>query len=159
MVVGCQGSDSSYEKISKQLDALMDELMGPNLTRLVSSGAWEPAWNVYEFTDRYVICVDLAGVRHDKIDLHLDRGTLRLRGYREKPVWKKETEAPSVHMMEIDWGEFERSLALPPDVGGAGVTAAYRNGYLWVELLKDPKRTPPKLADDEPEDDATATDA
>lgn len=136
MVVVCQETDGSYEKISKQLDALMDELMGPHLTRLVSSGAWEPAWNVYELRERYVVCVDLAGMRRDKIELHVDRGTLRLSGYREKPEWPADEESPSVHMMEIDWGEFERSLALPSDVAASGIVATYRNGYLWVELPK-----------------------
>ncbi len=139
----CQDSDRSYEKISRQLDALMDELMGPQLTRLVSSQVWEPAWNIYEFGDRYVICVDLAGMRHEKIDVHVDRGTLRLSGFREKAGWNGEGHdacvVPSVQVMEIDWGRFERSFAIPPDADSSAVGAKYRNGYLWIEL---PKRSP-----------------
>ena len=85
MVGMAQESDGSYDNISKQLESMMDELMGPQITRLVSTDAWEPHWNVYELSDRYLICVDLAGLHHEKIDLQVDRGTLRLTGYRGKP--------------------------------------------------------------------------
>ena len=127
-------SDDGYEKISKQLDSLMEELMGQSFTRLVSSDAWEPRWNVYEDSDQYIVCVDLAGIDPKKIDVHVDRGTLRLSGYREKPEWPASSEVPSVHVMEIDRGRFERSLAIPVDVDASNVSATYRNGYLWVLL-------------------------
>ncbi|MEE9295092.1 MAG: Hsp20/alpha crystallin family protein [Phycisphaerae bacterium] len=136
MVVLCQGSEGSYDKISKQIDALMDELMGPQLTRIVSTDAWEPQWNVYELSEQYMICVELAGIHHEKIDLQVDRGTLRLSGYRGKPELVESDEVPSVHVIEIDWGRFERTLAIPPDVDASGISATYRNGYLWVLLPK-----------------------
>ncbi len=129
-------TDSNYDKISRQLDALMDELTGQNFTRLVSSDAWEPGWNIYEYSERYVICVDLAGMSHQEIDVHVDRGTLRINGYREKPDWPAEDETPSIHVMEIDWGRFERTLGIPADVDASNVSATYRNGYLWVLLPK-----------------------
>ena len=136
MVVMVQVSDGSYDKISKQLDAMMDELMGPQFTRLVSTDAWEPQWNIYELSDRHLICVDLAGVHHEKIDLHVDRGTLRLSGYRGKPEIDDSNEIPSVHVIEIDWGRFERSMTIPDGVDAANISATYRNGYLWILLPK-----------------------
>ncbi len=140
MRVECQTSDSGSERVSKQLDALMDEITSHGFTRLVSSDAWEPQWNIYEGTAQYLVCVDLAGMRHAAIDVHVDKGTLRVSGYRERPEWPQEVDAASapvsVHVMEIDWGRFERTLAVPPDVDTTDVTATYRNGYLWIVLRK-----------------------
>lgn len=136
MVVTLQDKDSSFEKISRQLDDLMDELMEPTLTRLVSSNAWEPQWNIYEMSGGYLICVNLAGVHPEKIDVQVDRGVLLLSGYREKPEWTDIAETPSVHVIEIDWGRFERQMPLPAEVDPSGIKATYRNGYLWLQLPK-----------------------
>ena len=136
MVVMVQASDGSYDKISKQLESMMDELMGPQFTRLVSTDAWEPQWNIYELSDRYLICVDLAGLHHEKIDLQVDRGTLRISGYRGKPEIDDSNEIPSVHVIEIDWGRFERSMTIPDGVDSGNISATYRNGYLWILLPK-----------------------
>ena len=92
MAVVRVATDGGYEKISKQLDSLMEELMGQSFTRLVSSDAWEPRWNVYEDSDQYIVCVDLAGMKPEKIDVQVDRGTLRLSGYREKPEWPESSQ-------------------------------------------------------------------
>ncbi len=138
MLVECQGSGSNFEKVSNQLDALMDELTGQGFTRLVSSDAWEPQWNICEGPEQFVVCVCLSGMRHEAIDVHVDRGTLHVSGYRERPEWPDATETPSVHVREIDWGRFERTLAVPPTVDTAAVTATYRNGYLWIALPKRP---------------------
>jgi HSP20 family protein len=137
MGIVCQDSDSGHDKVSKHLDSLMDELMGQSFTRLVSSGAWEPQWNIYEVSDEYVVCVDLAGTLSKDIDVQVDRGSLKISGYREKPDWPH-SDLPSVHAMEIDWGRFERSLALPAEVDQDRVTAHYRHGYLWIII---PKKT------------------
>ena len=42
----------------------------------------------------------------------------------------------TVHVMEIDWGRFHRSIAIPDDADASAIAASYRNGYLWVQLPK-----------------------
>jgi HSP20 family protein len=97
---------------------------------------------LYENDASYVVCVDLAGVVKDEIDLQVGKNTLTLRGSRAVPSQASEDAgeaAPSrfrVHLMEIDHGHFVRDVELPHDVHSEQITASYRNGMLWIELPK-----------------------
>jgi len=102
---------------------------------------WTPPVNLYETESEYVLCVDLAGVEKDKIDLSIEAGILRLRGRRSVPRWPEVPgEAPPqhlrVHLMEIDHGPFSRSIELPRDVDSSRITAVHNNGLLWIRLPK-----------------------
>lgn len=131
-----QGPDSGLEKMSKQLDAVMDELMGNNFMRLVSSDAWEPQLNLYEAPDRLVLCVNLAGMQPDQIDITAEQGVLQLRGERVRPEPRDCGEILSVQVMEIDSGRFERRINLPRGVDVSRISARYGNGWLWIEFPK-----------------------
>jgi len=105
---------------------------------------WSPSVNLYETALAYVVCVDLAGVDKDKIDVVLvDHQRLQLRGQREVPVPQHagDSSAPrlKVHVMEIDHGAFCRDVELPRDVDKDRVVATHANGLLWIEL---PKKDP-----------------
>ena len=100
---------------------------------------WTPNINLYEADTAYLICVDLAGVEKEKIDLTVSEGVLRFRGQRAAP------EAPCdggsrcrIHLMEIDHGCFSREMELPADADHAGITASHDNGLLWIRIPKRP---------------------
>ncbi len=132
-------SESEFEELSRSVTAAIDEVMGGNLFRLVSSDAWEPEVNVYEFPDAYSVCVNLAGMRHDAINVVLDGGVLSITGARSRPREPDRPDEPSVHVMEIDSGPFERRISVPNDVDPDSISAAYRNGFLWIRLGKQPE--------------------
>jgi HSP20 family protein len=104
---------------------------------------WTPNVNLYETDTIYVVCVDLAGVEKQKIDLEVNDGHLVLRGKRSVPI-PTDPAAPSdasqprvrVHLMEIDHGAFARDVDLPKDVIQDKITARHENGLLWIELPK-----------------------
>ncbi len=97
---------------------------------------WEPRINVYEVSDAYLVCVELAGMPLDRIDVRAERGVLHIRGVRSKPALPAEASEIGVHIMEIDSGAFSREVPLPSDVEIEKVTAHYRDGYLWIELRR-----------------------
>lgn len=99
------------------------------------SAVWQPAINVFRCDKAYCICVDLAGVAKDEIELTVEPGLLVIRGTRSAP----EPGAPQGKMMrvlalEIDSGDFERKLQLPSDVNAGEITAEQDNGLLWIRL-------------------------
>jgi HSP20 family protein len=113
------------------------------------SETWTPNVNLYETAIGYLVCVDLAGVDKEKIDVEVADGRLRLRGRREVPACADATEGGSepgrdgeqparvrVHLMEIDHGSFAREVELPQGVDRNRISAQYRNGMLWVEIPK-----------------------
>ena len=108
------------------------------------SETWTPSVNLYETAGCYLVCVDLAGVDKEKIDVEVHENRLRLKGSRAVPMKEDgNEEAPDsdgkrvrVHLMEIDHGSFTREVELPDNVNQEQIAATYRNGMLWIEIPK-----------------------
>lgn len=105
------------------------------------SETWTPNVNLYETAGSYLVCVDLAGVDKEKIDVEVVDQRLKLRGARAVPT--NDSIQPSdphhkvrIHLMEIDHGAFTREVEIPADANRTRITATYRNGLLWVEIPK-----------------------
>ncbi len=126
--------DEAFKKMADQFSSMIDEMMGGNQFRSSAPDQWVPAINVYELNDRYVVCVDLAGMEREQIDVYVERRTLHVRGVRPKPSTPDGQGRVSVHLMEINSGHFHRKVRLTPDVRVADVKAVYRKGYLWIDL-------------------------
>lgn len=96
---------------------------------------WSPAVNAYRCADRYVICVELAGVHKDSIEIEIEPRRLRLRGQRPPPEPTCDpNQPPQVLALEIDYGAFARDIALPESVDPDRSTAEQRQGMLWISL-------------------------
>jgi HSP20 family molecular chaperone IbpA len=97
--------------------------------------SWRPAINAYRCETCIRLCVDLAGVDREEIDLQIMPSRLVLRGVREAAEPKDEQgRALQTLAMEIDFGAFERSLDLPAEVDTERATAEQKNGLLWICL-------------------------
>ena len=138
-------SDPPFGKIARHANKLMDQLQ-KGYYNFYPGEAWTPSANLYETETAYQVCVDLAGVDKEKIDIELIDGHLKIKGTRPVPTPDDATDAEPqrdpeakkirVHLMEIDHGAFAREVELPRDADRARITAAYRNGMLWVEIPK-----------------------
>jgi HSP20 family protein len=100
-----------------------------------SAHTWRPAINAYRCETCVRLCVDLAGVAREEIDLQITPDRLVLRGTREAAEPKNENgRALQTLAMEIDFGPFERAFELPGEVDVARATAEQQNGLLWICL-------------------------
>jgi HSP20 family protein len=126
--------DEAFKKMAEQFGFLIDDLMGGQSFQSSAPDAWMPSLNLYEVSDRYVVCVDLAGMDREKIDVFVQDRVLHIRGVRPKPAIPDVDESVGVHLMEIDSGKFHRKVTLPADVHVSAVRAIYRNGYVWINL-------------------------
>jgi HSP20 family protein len=97
--------------------------------------SWTPAINAYHCGSQIVVCVELAGVDRERIELHAEPRRLVVRGARA-PIETLLTEAPPLHVfaLEIDQGVFHREIALPLAIDPDAVRAKQRNGLLWIFL-------------------------
>jgi len=129
----------NFGKLAQQMGDLMDDMIQRNFCRFRSSQRWSPAVNLYEAEDRYVFCVELAGMDRRQINLHLEDRKITISGTRSSPRLGKGQGTGRLHIMEISEGAFLRELPIPPNVDRQRTTASYANGYLWIDL--------PKLAD------------
>lgn len=130
-------TDQPFQNLTRQTNKLMEQLQKgffyPNEN-------WTPNVNLYETGHSYLVCVDLAGVDKEKIDVEVADQRLKLRGNRAVPDYRVDASEPGekvrVHLMEIDHGAFSREVEIPADADRHQISATYRNGLLWVEIPK-----------------------
>lgn len=133
-------SSIHLRRLHSRLGEVVYELSRAQFAQFSPPEAWRPAINAYWCSDRITICVDLAGVGREGLDLQVERRRLSIRGRRELPEpTGKEPKTLQVLAMEIDYGPFERQLELPADVDPQQVTAEQRNGLLWIYLPLRPE--------------------
>jgi len=96
-------------------------------------GGLSMTMDVFEEKDELVVRAELPGVGKDKIDINIDKDTLRIEA--EKASEEK-TDERNYYLCERCSGKFMRSLTLPYPVDGNKVTASFENGVLEIRLPK-----------------------
>jgi len=134
-------ADPHVRHVSPQMSKIIEQ-MQKGYYNFLPSETWQPNVNLYENEESYMVCVDLAGVDKEKIEITVVEQRLKIRGARPVPTNPESEEGDlqgrrvRVHLMEIDHGSFCREVELPNDVDSEKIIATYRNGLLWVELPK-----------------------
>jgi len=116
---------------------MFDEMKRRSFVQFRDEDTWQPATDVYETDAAYCICVDLAGMNPEQVEVSCqDQHCVRIAGFRPNPR-PAEIEGPlPLHIMEIDHGPFRREVTLPEPINVQSVEATYDKGYLWVMLPK-----------------------
>jgi HSP20 family protein len=101
---------------------------------------WQPAVNAYGRAEGIDICVDLAGVQMESLDIVAEPRRLVLRGERRVPGPERVegSSGPGCRqliLMEIEYGSFERVIDLPREIDPDKATGRKDDGYLWIHLL------------------------
>ena len=135
-------SDPPFSNLGRRANKMTEQMLQKGYFNFCPSETWTPSVNLYENDHAYLVCVDLAGVDKEKIDVEVQDNQLTLRGTRPVPIpdehhlQVESGRRPRVHLMEIDHGAFCRQVELPVDVQRDQITAQYINGVLWVEIPK-----------------------
>jgi HSP20 family protein len=130
-----------FGNFNPQVSKMMEQLT-KGYYNFLPSEVFTPNVNLYETENDYQVCVDLAGVEKDKIDIVVVDQRLQIRGSRPVPPCPSppcpagDQRQMRVHLMEIDHGAFAREVELPEDVVTERISAKYIDGLLWIELPK-----------------------
>jgi HSP20 family protein len=135
-------------EIQEEIDAIFRDFMrGPRLWSyreprwgLEEVGeTWrEPFADIFDRGDRFVITVELPGVRKEDIKLRVTEDTV----YIEAQVRReKELEQEGAIRIERYYSGYRRVIRLPEEVIPEKAKARYNNGVLEIEL---PKKNPTK---------------
>ncbi len=123
------------KRLHGQLGDVVYQLTKIHFSKFFPPHLWRPALNAYRCRDCIKICMDLAGVDREAIDIQLEPGRLVIRGQRGLPEPEDSDDQPlRILAMEIDYGQFEREVSLPSTVDEDRVTARQSNGLLWIHL-------------------------
>jgi len=96
---------------------------------------FEPPTDVIELEDKIIVLVEIAGMRANDFNVALNGQQLVITGTRERPALQN----AAYHQVEINYGEFRVEFSLPWNVSNQGVTAAYRDGFLHIEMPRVPE--------------------
>jgi HSP20 family protein len=100
------------------------------------TAAWRPPADVYETADAFHVLLDVAAVEPTDIHVEMEGDVLSIAGVRRASAQGQRT----YHVMEIQFGAFERRFRFAHPVAVADVAATYARGFLEVRLPKAPAR-------------------
>jgi|UniRef100_UPI003782FB54 HSP20 family protein len=125
-----------FTRIVSMTDQLAAQLHGLHFASLRPPEArWRPDVNVYAYSSHIEVCVDLAGVIKQDIQVEVEPRRLVVRGERQPPDHGCESSSCCrILIMEITDGRFERVLEFPVVVDTERVIAKQDNGWLWITL-------------------------
>jgi HSP20 family protein len=109
----------------------------------VSNRNWVPPVDIQETAEGYRLQAELPGLTREDIDITLENNVLRLSGERK---YERDVKKESFHRVERTYGTFSRAFALPQQVNGEGVQAAFENGVLTITVPKAEQAKPRKIA-------------
>jgi len=98
-----------------------------------SLGLWNPAVDLYEKDDHFVIKAELPGVDKNDIKVDLKDRVLTLSGER---AYDNEVKEENYYRKERSYGKFQRVFTLPADVDSDKITAEFKAGVLRIEVPK-----------------------
>ncbi|MFQ6091159.1 MAG: Hsp20/alpha crystallin family protein [bacterium] len=131
-------SFEGFRLLSEEMSLLFDNVFRLHRPLFMSSkGIWHPPTDVFETEKEYVVIMDVAGIRPEDVYLSYESGLLTIRGVRRE---FDSCEKRHYHIMEIDFGPFERRIKLPRNVNKDKVKATYKDGFLEIRLEKSPER-------------------
>lgn len=103
---------------------------------------WAPAINVIEKEDKFVVKVELPGVKEEDVNVTVSGSTLTIEG--EKKA-ESEIKKKGYFYSETSYGSFSRSIIIPSTVDASKIEANYDKGVLEINLPNAPEVKPKKI--------------
>ena len=100
---------------------------------------WNPAMDLVETGDHYVLRADLPGLSDEDVNVELQDNMLTISGER-KP--EHESQQEGYYRLERAFGAFSRSLSLPDGVDPGAVQAHFDRGVLEIRIPKPDQKKP-----------------
>lgn len=108
----------------------------------VITSDWQPAVDIRETDDGYVLLVDVPGVDPDGIEVNMENGILSVRGERaddgDHDREYKRRERPH--------GTFYRRFSMPDTADASKITARCNHGVVEISIPKHEKLQPRRIA-------------
>ena len=99
---------------------------------------WQPAVDIYEEGNQWVVKADIPGIEPNEIDLQVTDDGLKIAA---ETVSEEQTQDKGYYRSERRFGSFRRFIPLPAEVDPDQVNANFRNGVLEVRLPKSESST------------------
>ena len=92
---------------------------------------WAPQLEVFERNEKFIIRVDLPGLKKEDVKIEVTHDELTIEGERKL---EKEEKEEGVYRTERTYGRFFRRIELPEYVKAENAVAVFKNGVLEIEM-------------------------
>jgi HSP20 family protein len=131
--------DPFSRKMLEELEQMRQDtgriLRSMSLSRMMptETEGWNPPVDIYESEKHLYVYAAMSGVLAESLRVTVADQRLFISGTRQLPA---HPAIASIHQLEIELGNFQRTLILPSPVEIEGVESSYVNGILLVTLPK-----------------------
>lgn len=113
-----------------------EEIIKPQTTKITEGRL---AIDVYETVTKLVIVAPIAGIEISDLEVLIENDVLTIKGNRNHI--HKEIKSEHYLCQECFWGNFSRSIILPPNLDTDDMKASFKRGVLNVEISKKDDQT------------------
>jgi HSP20 family protein len=124
---------ANFASVQDEMNRVMEDVFGPRSPIERANGVWQPPFDIEEQTDRYLLHVELPGLRLEDIKITIENNKLSIRGEKTRT---EEQKNATYHRLERVYGTFERTFTLTHAVKSDKVEATYRDGVLEIAVPK-----------------------
>jgi HSP20 family protein len=137
-------AEDPVDWLRREINDLFDSA-GRDVGRPGRPMADSAGWELSETDDEIRVQVDLPGMEKEDVEVLLEENTLIIRGERREQQEKKKRK---VHLTQMSYGGFCRSILLPAEVDAGAVKTRFKRGVLTLTFPKteraktEPRRIP-----------------
>ncbi|MCC3160727.1 Hsp20/alpha crystallin family protein [Hymenobacter sp. 15J16-1T3B] len=131
-------SDSFGDLMPQSFSAMMDRFFNDSVNSRGRLNAFMPHVDAYETEKSYEIEAALPGLKREDIKVEFQHGRLSISGERRL---QQERQDRRYHLLESQYGSFQRSFQLPDVASAQGIEAQFEDGVLRISVPKDQQKT------------------
>lgn len=128
-----------FNQLGQRLSSLFshkhEAIPGTGALLDMESPEWNPAVDITEDDDEYLVTADLPEVKKEEVKVSIDNGVLTIAGERKTESEKKDKKK-KYHRIERSYGSYQRTFRLPDNIAEDQVEAEFKDGVLRVHLPK-----------------------
>jgi HSP20 family protein len=135
MSLWSEGALSPITELRREMDRLFDDFWAAPATQrqLQTAGQLTPACDVEEDKDRFLLTLEMPGVKKEDLRIEVLDNQLVVRGERRD---ERKGRDGAARYSERRFGKFERSFALPAGIDASRIEASYEDGMLQLRVPK-----------------------
>lgn len=113
----------------------LDRAFGPRENQLrapeISTRMWTPDIEVFERGEKFIVRVDLPGLKKEDLKIEVSHDELTIEGERQIETERKQE---GIYQTERAYGKFYRRIGIPDYVKAENAVATFKNGVLEIEM-------------------------
>jgi len=136
----------------EKMKAMMNRMFRESMSRIKKYGGlslkenepfFVPNLDIRDVGSNYIVNIDIPGMDKSKINVEVKGNQLIVSGKRDEKTEENINKGNNLfYKKERSFGEFYRSITLPPDAKHEGIKADYKKGVLTITIPKIKAKKP-----------------